>query len=246
MSFTVVIPARYASTRLPGKPLLDICGKPMLQHTYERALASKADRVVIATDDVRIQKAAEGFGAVVCMTSSSHVSGTDRIQEVSGQLQMGEAELVVNVQADEPLIPPSAINQVAENLQQDSEVGIATLYETITDKEEIIDSNSVKVVIDCRGHALYFSRATIPWQGSSSAGNCYRHIGIYAYRVDVLNQFVQWPVCELEVTEKLEQLRALYNGIGIHVAVSSESIPPGVDTERDLELVRAHLSAGKA
>lgn len=246
MSFSVVIPARYASTRLPGKPLLDICGKPMLQHTYERALASKADRVVIATDDVRIQKAAEGFGAFVCMTKSTHVSGTDRIQEVSGQLQMSEADLVVNVQADEPLIPPCVINQVAENLQQNSEVGIATLCETIADKEEIIDSSSVKVVIDSRGHALYFSRATIPWQGSSSAKNCYRHIGIYAYRVDVLNQFVQWPVCELEVTEKLEQLRALYNGIGIHVAVSSESIPPGVDTERDLELVRAHLNAGKA
>jgi len=156
---------------------------------------------------------------------------------------MADGDLVVNVQADDPLIPPSVINQVAENLRQDSEVGIATLCETITDKEEVGDSNSVKVVIDRAGHALYFSRATIPWQGSASAKNCYRHIGIYAYRVAVLNQFVQWPVCELEVTEKLEQLRALYNGVGIHVAVSSESIPPGVDTERDLELVRAHVSA---
>lgn len=245
MSFSVVIPARYASTRLPGKPLLDICGKPMLQHTYERALASNADRVIVATDDPRIQEAAEGFGAPVCMTASTHVSGTDRIQEVSAQLKMLETDLVVNVQADEPLIPPNVINQVAENLQQNSEVGIATLCETITDKEEIVDGNSVKVVFDNQGHALYFSRATIPWQGSASAKNCYRHIGIYAYRVAVLNQFVEWPVCELEVTEKLEQLRALYNGIGIHVAVSSESIPPGVDTEKDLELVRAHLSAGK-
>tara|TARA_B110000858_G_scaffold177676_1_gene212872 strand:- start:6770 stop:7510 length:741 start_codon:yes stop_codon:yes gene_type:complete len=245
MSFSVVIPARYASTRLPGKPLLDICGKPMLQRTYERALESKADRVIIATDDIRIQEAAEGFGALVCMTSNSHASGTDRIQEVSGQLQMLETDLVVNVQADEPLIPPSVINQVADNLQQDYEVGIATLCETISDKEEVGDSNSVKVVLDSKGHALYFSRATIPWQGSASAKNCYRHIGIYAYRVAVLNQFVEWPVCELEVTEKLEQLRALYNGIGIHVAVSSESIPPGVDTEKDLELVRTHLSAGK-
>lgn len=246
MSFSVVIPARYASTRLPGKPLLDIGGKPMLQHTYERALQSKADRVIIATDDARIQKVAQEFGALVCMTSSAHVSGTDRIQEVSGQLQMEESDLVVNVQADEPLIPPSVINQVAANLQQYSKLGIATLCETITDKEEIADSNSVKVVTDAQGRALYFSRATIPWQGSASAKNCYRHIGIYAYRVAVLNQFVEWPVCELEVTEKLEQLRALYNGVGIHVAVSSESIPPGVDTERDLELVRAHLSAGKA
>lgn len=246
MSFSVVIPARYAATRLPGKPLLDICGKPMLQHTYERALQSEATRVIIATDDERIRAAAEGFGATVCMTQATHVSGTDRIQEVSGQLQMADSDLVVNVQADEPLIPPNVINQVAENLRQDSEVGIATLCETITDKEEVGDSNSVKVVIDRAGHALYFSRATIPWQGSASAKNCYRHIGIYAYRVAVLNQFVQWPVCELEVTEKLEQLRALYNGVGVHVAVSSESIPPGVDTERDLELVRAHVSAQQA
>jgi 3-deoxy-manno-octulosonate cytidylyltransferase (CMP-KDO synthetase) len=241
MSFTVVIPARYAATRLPGKPLLDIGGKPMLQHTYERAMQSNATRVIVATDDERIQQAAEGFGATVCMTKSSHVSGTDRIQEVSEQLKMGDGELVVNVQADEPLIPPSVINQVATNLELDSEVGIATLCETITDKEEVSDPNSVKVTFDLRGHALYFSRATIPYQGSASAKNCYRHIGIYAYRVSVLNQFVAWPVCELEMTEKLEQLRALYNGVGIHVAVSSESIPPGVDTQRDLELVRKHL-----
>ena len=246
MSFTVVIPARYASTRLPGKPLLDIAGKPMLQHTYERALASDAQRVIIATDDARIREVAEAFGATVCMTKSSHVSGTDRIQEVSSLLKMDEADLVVNVQADEPLIPPNVINQVAQNLEQDSEVGIATLCECITGKEEICDSNSVKVVSDHRDHALYFSRATIPWQGSASAKNCYRHIGIYAYRVAVLNRFVAWPVCELEVTEKLEQLRALYNGIGIHVAVCSESIPAGVDTERDLEHVRAYLAAGAA
>lgn len=246
MSFCVVIPARYGATRLPGKPLLDIGGKPMLQHTYERALASDADRVIIATDDARIQEAAEAFGATVCMTKSTHVSGTDRIQEVSGLLNMDEGDLVVNVQADEPLIPPNVINQVARNLELDSEVGIATLCETITDKDEICDSNCVKVVIDHQGHALYFSRATIPFQGSASAKNCYRHIGIYAYRVAVLNRFVEWPVCELEVTEKLEQLRALYNGIGIHVAVSAESIPAGVDTERDLEQVRAYLASNAA
>ncbi len=243
MSFTVVIPARYAATRLPGKPLLDIAGKPMLQHTYERALQSKADLVVVATDDERIQQVATDFGAKVCMTKSSHASGTDRIQEVSCQLAMAESHIVVNVQSDEPLIPPNVINQVAANLEQHSEVGIATLCETITVKEEICDSNSVKVVMNSQGHALYFSRATIPWQGSASAKNCYRHIGIYAYRVAVLNQFIQWPVCELEVTEKLEQLRALYNDVDIHVAVSSENIPPGVDTEHDLELVRSHVGA---
>ncbi len=243
MSFTAVIPARYAATRLPGKPLLELAGKPMLQHTYERALASKAAQVIIATDDQRIQKAAEAFGARVCMTRSDHASGTDRIQEVSSQLSMAESDLVVNVQADEPLIPPNVINQVAENLEQHAEVGIATLCENITARGEICDDNSVKVVINAQGHALYFSRATIPWQGSASARNCFRHIGIYAYRVAVLNQFTQWPVCELEVTEKLEQLRALYNGVEIHVDVSSESIPAGVDTERDLEIVRAHVSA---
>jgi len=245
MSFNVVIPARYAATRLPGKPLLDICGKPMLQHTYEAALKSDADRVIVATDDARIQEAAQGFGASVCMTKSTHLSGTDRIQEVSEQLQMLESDVVVNVQADEPLIPPNAINQVATNLQQDPQVGIATLCEIIRDQEEVCDSNSVKVVVDRLGHALYFSRATIPWQGSASAKNCFRHIGIYGYRVAVLNQFVQWPVCELEVTEKLEQLRALYNGITIHAAVSAENIPPGVDTEKDLEHVRAHFSAAE-
>ena len=246
MNFSVVIPARYASVRLPGKPLLDIGGKPMLQHTYERALESNADKVIIATDDVRIQEVAQGFGALVCMTKSTHVSGTDRVQEVSVQFQMDVSDLVVNVQADEPLIPPSVINQVATNLQQDAGAGIATLCDLITGNEEISDLNSVKVVFDAQGRALYFSRAMIPWQGSNSAKNCYRHIGIYAYRVKVLNRFVEWQVCELEEIEKLEQLRALYYGVAINVAVSSENIPPGVDTERDLELVRAHLSAKKA
>lgn len=245
MSFSVVIPARYNAARLPGKPLLDIAGKPMLQHTYERALASKATQVIIATDDERIQQAAEGFGAKVCMTRADHASGTDRIQEVTSQLAMAESDLVVNVQSDEPLIPPNAINQVAENLQQYSAVGIATLCEVINSSEEINNSNSVKVVINSLGHALYFSRAMIPWQGSVSAKNCFRHIGVYAYRVSVLKQFSQWPVCGLEVSEKLEQLRALYNGVEIHVEVSSESIPPGVDSEHDLEVVRAHLSASQ-
>ncbi|PCJ22812.1 MAG: 3-deoxy-manno-octulosonate cytidylyltransferase [SAR86 cluster bacterium] len=243
MTFSVVIPARYAATRLPAKPLLDICGKPMLQHTYERAVASNAEQVLIATDDVRIQEVAEAFGAKVCMTSADHRSGTDRIQEVATQIGMPETQILVNVQADEPLIPPSVINQVAENLEQDQDVGISTLCEKICSSDEVNDPNCVKVVMDKRGYALYFSRATIPWHASSSAKNCYRHIGIYAYRVSILNQFVQWPPSELELLEKLEQLRALDNGITIHVAVSSETIPPGVDTQRDLELVRAHLAS---
>lgn len=244
MGFSVVIPARYAATRLPGKPLLDICGKPMLQHTYERAMASNADSVIIATDDERIQLAAEKFGAKVCMTSSEHRSGTDRIQEVATQTGMSERQLVVNVQADEPLIPPDVINQVAENLRNNEQAGIATLCEVISSQHEIDDPNCVKVVMDKQGRALYFSRSTIPWQASVSAKNCYRHIGIYAYRVSVLDQFVQFSPAELELQEKLEQLRALDNGIEIHVALTLESIPPGVDTEHDLEVVRAHLASG--
>ncbi|NQV69922.1 MAG: 3-deoxy-manno-octulosonate cytidylyltransferase [Pseudohongiella sp.] len=243
MSFSVVIPARYAATRLPAKVLLDIGGKPMLQHTYERAMASNAEQVFIATDDERIKQVAEQFGARVCMTSAAHRSGTDRIQEVATQIGMSEEKLLVNVQADEPLIPPEVINQVAENLQANGQAGIATLCDTISVQQEIDDPNCVKVVMDSRGHALYFSRATIPWQASASCRNSYRHIGIYAYRVSILNQFVQWPQSELEIQEKLEQLRALYHGVVIHVAVASVSIPPGVDTEQDLQMVRAHLAA---
>lgn len=242
MAFSVVIPARYAASRLPGKPLLDLAGKPMLQHTYERASASAAEAVYIATDDARIRDAAESFGAKVYMTSPQHRSGTDRIQEVTQQLGMSEATIVVNVQADEPLIPPQIIDQVAQNLEQHADVGIATLCEPISSQEQIDDPNVVKVVVDSAQHALYFSRATIPWQASASAQNCFRHVGIYAYRVSILNQFVQWPVAELELSEKLEQLRALHHGVAIHVAVCQERLPAGVDTERDLEAVRAYLA----
>jgi 3-deoxy-manno-octulosonate cytidylyltransferase (CMP-KDO synthetase) len=242
VSFTVIIPARYAAQRLPGKPLLDINGKPMLQHTYERACSSDAKNVYIATDDDRIRRSAENFGAKVFMTLHTHRSGTDRIQEVSRQLRLGDDEIVVNVQADEPLIPPSAINQVANNLLNSEDVGIATLCEIISSQEEIEDCNAVKVVMNERGHALYFSRATIPYQASASAKNSFRHIGIYAYRVSVLNEYVRWPPSELEISEKLEQLRALYNGVKMHVDVSGVRIPAGVDTEKDLNAVRTLLS----
>ena len=242
MSFTVIIPARYAAQRLPGKPLLDINGKPMLQHTYERACSSEANNVYIATDDDRIRRSAENFGAKVFMTLHTHRSGTDRIQEVSQQLRLEDDEIVVNVQADEPLIPPVAINQVANNLLNSEDVGIATLCEIISSQEEIEDCNAVKVVMDERGHALYFSRATIPYQASASAKNSFRHIGIYAYRVKVLNKYVRWPPSELEISEKLEQLRALYNGVKMHVDVAGVRIPAGVDTEKDLNAVRTLLS----
>ncbi len=242
MSFTVIIPARYAAQRLPGKPLLEIDGKPMVQHTWERARESAASRVAVATDDQRIAEAVQGFGGEVLMTDPGHRSGTDRLQEAACQMKLSEEDIVVNVQADEPLIPPSCINQVAHNLQVNSETGIATLCEVITDQGEIADPNSVKVVFDTGGRALYFSRATIPHGASASAKNCHRHIGLYAYRVEVLNRYVQWPPASLELEEKLEQLRALSNGVAIHVAVSDCRIPPGVDTEKDLESVRHHLA----
>lgn len=244
MAFTVIIPARFAASRLPGKPLLDIAGKPMLQHTFERAQQSSAKAVYIATDDQRIYDAAKAFGALVLMTSDVHRSGTDRLHEAAVQLGLGDNDVVVNVQGDEPLIPPSVINQVAANLDIHRKAGIATLCELISNQTEIDDPNSVKVVFDQSGRALYFSRSTIPHNGSASASNCYRHIGIYGYRVSVLKQFIDWPPSELELSEKLEQLRALHNGVAIHVAVSQEKIPPGVDTQRDLDLVRAFIQAG--
>lgn len=242
MSFSVIIPARFGAQRLPGKPLMDIGGKTMVQHTWERALESDAERVAIATDDERIAEAVNKFGGEVLMTRSDHRSGTDRLQEAATQLGLNENAIVVNVQADEPLLPASCINQVANNLQVNPDTGIATLCEVITKQDEVEDPNAVKVVKDAQGRALYFSRATIPHGASASAKNCFRHIGLYAYRVAVLNQFVQWPPAALELEEKLEQLRALTNGIAIHVAVSDARIPPGVDTEKDLENVRQHLA----
>ena len=248
--FTVVIPARFGSSRLPGKPLADIAGKPMIQHVYERALESNAVRVIIATDDERIEQVAKSFGAEVCMTQASHPSGTDRLQEVAAIFEMADDELVVNVQGDEPLIPASVINQVAENLNNAKEAGAATLSDPITDPEQIFNPNVVKVVSDNSGCALYFSRATIPWARDDFARepkiipDCIRrHIGIYAYRVTLLNQFVQWGMSPLEEVEALEQLRLMWNGHKIHVADAVETPPHGVDTEHDLEAVRRILSS---
>ena len=246
MSFKIVIPARYAAQRLPGKPLLDIQGKPMLQHTWERACESAANEVVIATDDPRILDAAVSFGAAAQMTSDAHRSGTDRIQEVAAARQWSDDTIVVNVQGDEPLIPPHAINQVANNLSRHHQAGIATLCETIKEQSEISNPNAVKVVFDKQGYALYFSRSAIP-HASPDADKCsnelyHRHVGIYAYRVQVLNDFVKWPPATMEIAEKLEQLRALAEGVKIHVAVSADSMPAGIDTAADLEAVRQYLA----
>lgn len=245
MSFIVVIPARYASTRLPGKPLLEIAGKPMLQHVYERALASDASAVYIATDDERVREAALRFTKNVCMTSTEHQSGTDRIQEVAAQLALAEDAVIVNVQGDEPLIPPAAINQVAESLRLNSAAGIASLFEVIRTEGEFNNPNVVKVVTDLDGYAHYFSRAAIPFvrEPEERSGGYFgkRHIGIYAYRVEILNQYVQWSQVPLEVAERLEQLRAMGHGVRIHMQEAVEKMPAGVDTQEDLDAVRAIL-----
>jgi 3-deoxy-manno-octulosonate cytidylyltransferase (CMP-KDO synthetase) len=247
MGFSVIIPARFASTRFPGKPLADIAGKPMVQHVYERALQSEAERVIVATDDERIAEAASGFGAEVCMTKADHPSGTDRLQEVVHSLGFYADDIVVNVQGDEPLIPPRVINQVAHNLKAEPEAGIATLSEPIEDVVSLLNPNVVKVVTDHRGMAVYFSRAPIPWPREEfsatqdkmpSSYNWQRHIGIYAYRVKMLNEFVRWAPAPIEEAECLEQLRAMWNGARIHVDVADELPPAGVDTPEDLERLR--------
>lgn len=253
MSFTVVIPARYASSRLPGKPLLDIAGKTMLQRVYEQARLSEASRIIIATDDERIADVARGFEAEVCMTSAEHPSGTDRLQEVASQLGFYADDIIVNVQGDEPLIPPRLINQVAHNLAADPAAGISTLCEQITELQAVHNPNIVKVVTDVNGYALYFSRATIAWARDAFAKNpdqlppspLYRHIGLYGYRVKMLNDFVRWSPAPLEQAEQLEQLRALWNGVKIHVAEADEAHPAGVDTPADLERLRTLLSGGE-
>jgi 3-deoxy-manno-octulosonate cytidylyltransferase (CMP-KDO synthetase) len=251
MSYVIVIPARYGSTRLPGKPLLDIGGKPMVQRVWEQAGRSGAEEVIIATDDERIQRAAHKFGARVCMTSEQHPSGTDRLQQVARECGWDDEQIVVNVQGDEPMIPPSVIDQVAQNLSSYPAASMSTLCETVEDSEQLFDPNAVKVVFDVSGMALYFSRATIPWPrdhysarlpGMPAEGSWYRHIGIYAYRTAFLHQYVSWEPAPLEIVEQLEQLRALSHGVGIHVAEAVEAVPPGVDTASDLDKARSHFA----
>lgn len=251
IAYTVVIPARFGSTRLPGKPLLDLAGKPMVQRVWEQACASNADQVVIATDDTRILEVAEAFGARVCMTSSEHPSGTDRLQQVAELLGLASDHIVVNVQGDEPLIPPQVIDQVAENLAMNAGASVATLCERIETLEDLESPNVVKVVRNADDMAMYFSRALVPWPRDAAnsgagpdptGGGWYRHIGIYAYRTAFLHEFVRWPPAPQEELECLEQLRALHNGVGIHVATACQQVPGGIDTRDDLELVRRLLS----
>jgi len=246
-AFKVVIPARYASTRLPGKPLLEIAGRPMLQYVHERAQHSGASEVIIATDDQRIMDAASGFDAAVCMTSTGHTSGTERLAEVVEVMAWDGQSIVVNVQGDEPLVPPTLIRQVAEGLAGNPAAAVATLAYPIQGMDELADPNVVKVVLDKEGYALYFSRAPIPCRrdGSSDAGSvaALRHIGLYAYRAGFLRRYQDLEASPLEAIEKLEQLRVLWHGMRIHVGMANEMPGHGVDTESDLKRVEKILSS---
>ncbi|MDF7784442.1 3-deoxy-manno-octulosonate cytidylyltransferase [Pantoea stewartii] len=247
MSFIAIIPARYASTRLPGKPLVDIHGKPMVVHVMERARESGASRVIVATDHPEVARAVEAAGGEVCMTRADHHSGTERLAEVIEKYQFADDQIIVNVQGDEPMIPADIVHQVATNLAQ-ADAGMATLAVPITDVEEAFNPNAVKVVMDARGYALYFSRATIPWdreryaQSREQIGDTLlRHIGIYAYRAGFIRRYISWEPCPLEQIELLEQLRVLWYGEKIHVAVAKTIPGVGVDTPEDLTRVRAAM-----
>ncbi|WP_100913423.1 3-deoxy-manno-octulosonate cytidylyltransferase [Pseudoalteromonas spongiae] len=250
MEFVVIIPARYASSRLPAKPLADIQGKPMVQHVYEKALASGAKRVIVATDHSEIEAAVKRFDGEVLMTREDHESGTERLAEVVTKLNLPDDTIVVNVQGDEPLIPPQNIAQVASLLASDS-APMATLSVAIDDIEEALNPNAVKVVADNHNNALYFSRATIPYDRNrflgkdeiSEIGDFYqRHIGIYAYRAGFIKEYITLEVSPLEQIESLEQLRVLYHGKKIKVQTAIEAPQPGVDTPEDLAKVNAFLS----
>lgn len=244
--FVVIIPARYAASRLPGKPLLDIAGKPMIQHMYERALESGAEQIIIATDDARIEGVAKAFDATVCMTRVEHQSGTERIAEVIEKLKIPDSTLIVNIQGDEPLIPIKAIKLVAEQLIANPTAAMSTLCSRITSPDEINDPNLVKVVMDKDGFALYFSRATIPYVAhhiisSNERGTdspYFGHIGIYAYRAGFVRSYIVSTPSPLEQLERLEQLRVLWHGNKIHVSIFNEKFPPGINTPKDLEIVR--------
>jgi 3-deoxy-manno-octulosonate cytidylyltransferase (CMP-KDO synthetase) len=248
MTFTVLIPARYASTRFPGKPLADVAGKPMIVRVAERARASGAERVAVATDDARIAAAVAAHGFAACMTRADHATGTDRLAEAAVALGLPDDAIVVNVQGDEPLLEPALIREMAALLAAHPAAAIATACHPIADAAEAFNPNVVKVVLDRSGHALYFSRATIPWARDAFAADrdvlpaglpLHRHYGLYAYRVGFLRAFPALPPAPIERFEALEQLRALWHGYRIVVLVTTGTPAPGVDTPEDLERVRA-------
>jgi 3-deoxy-manno-octulosonate cytidylyltransferase (CMP-KDO synthetase) len=247
--FHIIIPTRFAASRLPGKPLLRIGDRPLIQWVWQCAQASGASSVIVATDDTRIRDAAQGFGAEVLMTSMHHASGTDRIAEVARGKGMAADDIVVNLQGDEPMMPAAVISEVAEALRARPQVHIATAVAPIHSLAEFLDPSCVKALRALDGQALYFSRAPVPWPRDAAAGGtparfagAWRHIGIYAYRVRSLLELASWPPTALEEAEKLEQLRALEHGMRIHLVALSETPPAGVDTPEDLERVRASLA----
>lgn len=248
-SFVVVIPARYASVRLPGKPLCAIAGEPMIQHVYRIALQSRAEEVWIATDDQRIESAARDFGANVCMTSAEHLSGTERLAEVCEQKGWPDELVVVNVQGDEPLLPPVLIDECAALLDDDA-VGVGTLASPMESGKEFKSPNVAKIVTDRNDNALYFSRAPIPFARDGqdidpALAIALRHHGIYSYRCRILRELIAAGPCDLEQCEKLEQLRALWLGITIRVGRASVRPGRGVDTPEDIVAVEAALAAKK-
>jgi len=258
MDFHVVIPARYDSTRLPKKALLDIGGKPMIHHVYERAVESGAVSVVIATDDERIEEVAKKFGAKVCMTASTHRSGTDRVAEAVAAMEYDEEDIIVSLQADEPLLPSKVITDLAYDLAEHDHAKVATMASKITDPKDLLDQGVVKVVLNYRNFAIYFSRAPIPWDRDhfgdvidekkaadalkAHANMYHRHIGLYAFRADFLQAYTEWAASPVEKMELLEQLRILWRGYKIHVGITTQEVPPGVDTQADLDRVRNILS----
>ena len=249
-SFTVVIPARYGSTRFPGKPLVEIDGKPMIQHVHLRAQEAGAERIIVATDDGRIADVVEQFGGEVCMTAVEHESGTERLAEVIEREAISGQRIIVNVQGDEPFIPAENIRQVANNLADHSAAQMATLSTPISTAEELFNPNAVKVITDHQGFALYFSRSCLPYdrerfmqqQAVTSISDCHhRHIGIYAYRAGFIKQYIRMSASPLEQIESLEQLRVLWHGEKIHVETAKMPPPVGIDTPADLEHLIANL-----
>ncbi len=240
--FTIIIPARYDSSRFPGKMLAKLRGKEILAWVYERALLSNADKVYIATDDNRIAEFCTNINAPVVMTSSKHNSGTDRVHEAAQSIGLNGDDLIINVQGDEPLLPPANINQLANLLHSKPDFSMASLTTPIKDEEELKDPNCVKVTQDLSGRALYFSRNIIPAADFIPKSDIWqRHLGIYAYRMEFLTQYVNWGLCEYERQEKLEQLRALYNGASILLAPAQEISPPGIDTPADLKYLEESI-----
>ncbi|MFP3028845.1 MAG: 3-deoxy-manno-octulosonate cytidylyltransferase [Arsenophonus sp.] len=242
--FTVIIPARFTSNRLPGKSLADIHGKPMIIRVMERALMSDATRVIVATDHQAVFDVVKAANGEVCMTKLSHQSGTERLAEVIEKYKFSDKEIIINVQGDEPLIPPEIINQLANNLMLNN-VGMATLAAPINDPHEVFDPAIVKVVINKQSNALYFSRAAIPWERDrftvskiEISQNFLRHIGIYGYRAGFIRRYIRWTTSSLETIEMLEQLRVLWYGEKIHVAIAVKTPSHGVDNYQDLDAVR--------